>query len=63
MVRPGFYPRGGGEIRAVDPSLFPRQRLHLTTCPELTTAGGFSAVAGLPESVAQAAGPAARPRG
>jgi RNA 3'-terminal phosphate cyclase (ATP) len=25
--------------------------LHLTTCPELTTAGGFSAIADLPESV------------
>ncbi len=49
MVRPGFYPRGGGEIRAtVRPC--PRVRgLTLTNCPEVTTAGGFSAVAGLPE--------------
>ena len=53
MTRPGFYPRGGGEIRAV---VHPSSRLNglnLTTCPELTTAGGFSAVAGLPESVAK----------
>jgi len=51
MVRPGFYPRGGGEIRAV---VHPCSRVNgvkLTECPELTTAGGFSAFAGLPESV------------
>lgn len=51
MVRPGFYPRGDGEIRAV---IHPCSRVtgvNLTTCPELTTAGGFSAFAGLPESV------------
>jgi RNA 3'-terminal phosphate cyclase (ATP) len=53
MVRPGFYPRGGGEIRAV---VHPCPRvtgLTLITRPELTTAGGFSAVAGLPEAVAR----------
>jgi RNA 3'-terminal phosphate cyclase (ATP) len=51
MTRPGFYPRGGGEIRAV---VHPCSRvggLSLLTCPELTTAGGFSATAALPESV------------
>ncbi|WP_162670808.1 RNA 3'-terminal phosphate cyclase [Gemmata massiliana] len=51
MIRPGFYPRGGGEIRAV---IHPCSRVKgqsLLTCPELTTAGGFSAFAGLPESV------------
>jgi RNA 3'-phosphate cyclase len=51
MVRPGFYPRGGGEIRA---TIHPCSRvngLNLTTCPELTTAGGFSVFAGLPETV------------
>lgn len=51
MVRPGFYPRGGGEIRAV---VHPCSRVNGVThleCPELTTAGGFSAFAGLPESV------------
>lgn len=51
MIRPGFYPRGGGEIRAV---IHPCSRVNgisLLSCPELTTAGGFSAYAGLPESV------------
>ncbi|MCE9560995.1 MAG: RNA 3'-phosphate cyclase [Planctomycetes bacterium] len=51
MIRPGFYPRGGGEIRAV---IHPCNRvngLSILTCPELTTAGGFSAFADLPESV------------
>lgn len=51
MKRPGFYPRGGGEIRAV---IHPCSRvggISLANCPELTTAGGFSAFAGLPESV------------
>lgn len=53
LVRPGFYPRGGGEIRAtIDPC--PRVNgLTLTTRPPLTTAGGFSAVAGLPDGVAR----------
>jgi len=51
MVRPGFYPRGGGEIRAVIHPCSRVKGLRLTHCPELTTAGGFSAYAGLPESV------------
>lgn len=53
MTRPGFYPRGGGEIHATVGPCARVQGLHLTTCPELTTAGGFSAVAGLPEGVAR----------
>lgn len=52
MPRPGFYPRGGGAIRAVIQPCNRVKGLNLTACPELTTAGGFSAVAGLPESVA-----------
>jgi RNA 3'-terminal phosphate cyclase (ATP) len=51
MVRPGFYPRGGGEIRAVVRPCSRVNGLSLMTCPELTTADGFSAFAGLPESV------------
>jgi RNA 3'-phosphate cyclase len=51
MPRPGFYPRGGGEIRAVIRPCSRVKGLTITTCPELTTAGGFSAFAGLPESV------------
>jgi RNA 3'-terminal phosphate cyclase (ATP) len=51
MVRPGFYPRGGGEIRAAIRPCPLVRGLSLTTCPELTTAGGFSAYADLPESV------------
>jgi RNA 3'-terminal phosphate cyclase (ATP) len=53
MVRPGFYPRGGGEVRAVVHPCPRVKGLTLTTCPALTTAGGFSAVASLPESVAR----------
>ncbi len=49
MTRPGFYPRGGGEIRATVRPCSRVRGLRLTDCPELTTAGGFSAVAGLPE--------------
>jgi RNA 3'-terminal phosphate cyclase (ATP) len=51
MIRPGFYPRGGGEVRAVIHPCSRVNSLNLLTCPELTTAGGFSAYAGLPESV------------
>lgn len=53
MTRPGFYPRGGGEVRATVRPCAAVRALTLTTCPELTTAGGFSAVAGLPEGVAR----------
>ena len=51
MTRPGFYPRGGGEIRATIHPCSQVNGIHITTCPDLTTAGGFSAFAGLPESV------------
>lgn len=51
MTRPGFYPRGGGEIRAVIHPCSRVNGLSLLACPELTTAGGFSAFAGLPETV------------
>ncbi len=51
MIRPGFYPRGGGEIRAVIHPCSHVKGVNLTSCPELTTAGGFSAFAGVPESV------------
>lgn len=51
MIRPGFYPRGGGEIRAAIRPCSTVRGLQLTACPELTTAGGFSAVADLPVSV------------
>ena len=53
MIRPGFYPRGGGEIRAAIAPAPTVKGLSLTACPELTTAGGFAAVAGLPEKIAK----------
>ncbi|MDB5312604.1 MAG: 3-terminal phosphate cyclase [Gemmataceae bacterium] len=53
MIRPGFYPRGGGEVRAVIHPCSRVNGLTLMECPELSTAGGFSAVASLPESVAR----------
>jgi RNA 3'-terminal phosphate cyclase (ATP) len=49
MVRPGFYPRGGGEIRATIRPCSRVRGLRIMDCPPLTTAGGFSAVAGLVE--------------
>ena len=51
MIRPGFYPRGGGEVRAIIHPCLSVNGLTLRDCPELTTVGGFSAFAGLPESV------------
>jgi RNA 3'-phosphate cyclase len=53
MAKPGFYPRGGGEIRAVIRPCSGVRPLHLTSCPELTTAGGFAAVADLPVSISK----------
>lgn len=49
MVRPGFYPRGGGEVHATVHPCLRVKGVRLMDGPELTTAGGFSAVAGLPE--------------
>jgi RNA 3'-terminal phosphate cyclase (ATP) len=51
LIRPGFYPRGGGEIRAKIHPCSVVKPLVLTECSELSTAGGFSAYAGLPETV------------
>ena len=52
LIRPGFYPRGGGEIKA---HVEPASGVHGLIIKErgqVTTANGFSAVAGLPESIA-----------
>lgn len=51
MTRPGFYPRGGGEIVARVRPCPGVRGLNLTSCPPLTTAGGFSAAADLPDKV------------
>jgi RNA 3'-terminal phosphate cyclase (ATP) len=51
MIRPGFYPRGGG---VVEVHIQPCARLTGVSLPERGSlkATGFSAVAGLPESIA-----------
>jgi len=51
MIRPGFYPRGGGEIEATLQASSRIRGLKLTSCPALTTAGGFAGIADLPASV------------
>jgi len=53
MIRPGFYPRGGGEIRARIQPCSAVKHLKLLECPKLTTAGGFAARADLPLSVSE----------
>lgn len=53
MIRPGFYPRGGGEIMATIEPCATLRGLTLTSSPEITTAGGFAAVTGLPDSIAR----------
>jgi len=53
MIRPGFYPRGNGQIRAKIPPCAFLEPLIDRDCPVITTAGGFSAVAGLPRSIAE----------
>lgn len=53
MKRPGFYPRGGGRV---DVEIRPCSQLHglkLAECSPLGRVRGFSAVAGLPETIAQ----------
>jgi RNA 3'-terminal phosphate cyclase (ATP) len=53
LVRPGFYPRGGGVVTArIEPC--PRLRgFRLIERRPITTAIGFSAVAGLPTEIAR----------
>jgi RNA 3'-terminal phosphate cyclase (ATP) len=52
MVRAGFYPRGGGEIRVhVQPGKL--RGTSLTDHGEVTTAHCLSAVAGLPDDIAR----------
>lgn len=53
LIRPGFFPRGGGVLEAKiqpSPSI---ASLSLRQRSEVKTAGGFSAVAGLPGPIAQ----------
>ncbi len=59
MRRAGFYPRGGGEVHAI---VQPRRGVQCLTLGEhdLVRATGFSAVAGLPDSVARRQGRRAR---
>ena len=52
MKRPGFYPRGGGEVVAHIQPCAHIDPLFLTKRPPITNATGFSAVAGLPDHIA-----------
>ncbi len=53
MKRPGFYPRGGGEVIACIQPCARINPLNLTKRPAITKASGFSAVAGLPDHIAK----------
>jgi RNA 3'-terminal phosphate cyclase (ATP) len=62
MDRPGFYPRGGGRIAATIPAPARLRGLTLTARPPLTRAVVLSAVASLPESIAERQARRARAR-
>lgn len=53
MKRPGFYPRGGGEVHALIQPCARINPLNMTTRGPIRQATGFSAVAGLPEHIAR----------
>jgi RNA 3'-terminal phosphate cyclase (ATP) len=53
MLRPGFYPRGGGLVQANFQSCPRLHGLQLTKRSPIQKATGFSAVAGLPDSIAK----------
>jgi RNA 3'-terminal phosphate cyclase (ATP) len=53
MRRPGFYPKGGGVLGAHLQPCDKLRGLHLSGCPPMTKATGFSAVAGLPADIAR----------
>jgi RNA 3'-terminal phosphate cyclase (ATP) len=53
LQRPGFYPRGGGIIKARIDSCQSLKRFQSSCHGRITEVRGFSAVAGLPEHIAQ----------
>ena len=53
MRRPGFYPRGGGVVEATIQPCSQLRSLQLEACGAVTRVTGFSAVAGLPEQIAE----------
>jgi RNA 3'-terminal phosphate cyclase (ATP) len=53
MRRPGFYPRGGGVGEAHIQSCPQLHSLQLEACGEVTKISGVSAVAGLPQQIAE----------
>lgn len=53
MKRPGFYPRGGGEVVAHIQPCSRINPLMMDKRPTITKATGFSAVAGLPDHIAK----------
>jgi RNA 3'-terminal phosphate cyclase (ATP) len=53
MTRPGFYPRGGGQVIAHVQPCSAIQEIHLSKCAPIAKAVGFSAFAGLPDHVAK----------
>jgi RNA 3'-terminal phosphate cyclase (ATP) len=53
LRRPGFYPRGGGAIEAHIQPCSRLQSLRLEEAGPVSTATGFSAVAGLPQDIAK----------
>ncbi len=53
MIRPGFYPRGGGRVDVTVQPVKKLRGLRLPERGEPKTVTGISAVAGLPEEIAQ----------
>jgi RNA 3'-terminal phosphate cyclase (ATP) len=53
MRRPGFYPRGGGVVEAHIQPCAGLRGLHVQGCVTVTRITGISAVAGLPEQIAE----------
>lgn len=53
LERPGFYPKGGGRVRAIIQPCETLQGLTLTRAPEISRVSGFSASASLPDHVAK----------
>jgi RNA 3'-terminal phosphate cyclase (ATP) len=53
LRRPGFYPRGGGVVEAHIQPCAGLRGLQLQACGEVSQITGISAVAGLPEQIAE----------
>ncbi len=53
LVRPGFYPRGGGQVEVAIQPVEQLRSVHIISRGRIKSVSGFAAVAGLPDHIAR----------